>query len=59
MRGWWFPLGTPVSSNNKTDYHDITEILRKVALNTITRILTQNKLTESADEIFEFLLYID
>jgi hypothetical protein len=30
-----FSLGTPVSSNNKTDLHDITEILLKVALNTI------------------------
>jgi hypothetical protein len=28
--------GTPVSSTNKTDRHDITEILFKVALNTIT-----------------------
>jgi hypothetical protein len=27
---------TPVSSNNKTDRHDINEILLKVALNTIT-----------------------
>jgi hypothetical protein len=26
----------PVSSTNKTDCHDITEILLKVALNTIT-----------------------
>jgi hypothetical protein len=26
----------PVSSTNKTDHHDITEILLKVALNTIT-----------------------
>jgi hypothetical protein len=32
----WFFLGTPVSSTNKTDHHDITEILLKVALNTIT-----------------------
>jgi hypothetical protein len=23
----WFSLGTPVSSTNKTDLHDITEIL--------------------------------
>jgi hypothetical protein len=30
---------TPVSYNNKTERHDITEILLKVALNTIT--LTQ------------------
>jgi hypothetical protein len=28
--------GTPVTSINKTDRHDITEILLKVALNTIT-----------------------
>ena len=27
--------GTPVSSTNKTDCHDITEILLKVELNTI------------------------
>jgi hypothetical protein len=28
----WISPGTPVSSTNKTDYHDITEILLKVAL---------------------------
>ena len=32
----WFSPGTPVSSTNKTDCHDITEILLKVALNSIT-----------------------
>ena len=31
-----FSLGTPVSSNNKTDYPHITGILLKVAFNTIT-----------------------
>ena len=30
--GCWFSPGTPVSSNNKIDHHDITEILLKVAL---------------------------
>ena len=30
-----FSPGNPVSSTNKTDRHDITEILLKVALNTI------------------------
>jgi hypothetical protein len=30
-----FSTGTPVSFTNKTDLHDITEILLKVALNTI------------------------
>jgi hypothetical protein len=29
-------LGTPVSSTNKTDHHNVTKILLKVALNTIT-----------------------
>jgi len=28
----WFSIGNPVSSTNKTDHHDITEILLKVAL---------------------------
>ena len=32
----WFSLHTPVSSTNKTDRHDMTEILLKMALNTIT-----------------------
>jgi hypothetical protein len=32
---WWFSLGNLVSSTNKTDRHDIAEILLKVALNTI------------------------
>jgi hypothetical protein len=34
--GRWFSLSTPVSSPNKSDRHDIIEILLKVALNTIT-----------------------
>jgi hypothetical protein len=33
--GQWFSPGTPISSTNKTDSHDISEILLKVALNTI------------------------
>jgi len=33
--GRLFSPGTPVSSTNKTDRHDINEILLKVALNTI------------------------
>jgi hypothetical protein len=37
MTGQWFSPGTPVSSTNKTDCHDITEILLKIALNTINQ----------------------
>ena len=36
----WVSVGTPVSSTNKTDRHDITEIMLKVALSTITLIPT-------------------
>ena len=36
VAGQWFSLNTPVSSSNKTDDHNISEILLKVALNTIT-----------------------
>ena len=33
--GRWFSPGLPVSSTNKTDRHDITEIVLKMTLNTI------------------------
>ena len=36
----FFFSGTPVSSTNKSDRHDIAEILSKVALNTITLTTT-------------------
>jgi hypothetical protein len=39
VTGRWCSLCTPVSSTNKTDCHDIAEILLKVALNTITNQL--------------------
>jgi hypothetical protein len=38
--GRWFSPGTLVSSTNKTDCHNITKILLKVALNTISLTLT-------------------
>jgi len=44
--GRWFSPGPPVSSTNKTDRHDIAEILLKVALNTIKQI---NKQTQGED----------
>jgi len=39
----WFSQGTPVSSTNKTDHHDISEILLKVVLNTIILTLLHVK----------------
>jgi hypothetical protein len=38
--GQWFSTGTTVSSTNKTDHHDLTEILLKVVLTNITLPLT-------------------
>ena len=40
--GQWFSSGTLVSSTNKTDIHDITEILFKVLLNTINQTKPSN-----------------
>ena len=37
MKGPWFFPGTLVSSTNKNDHHDITEICLKVALNNINQ----------------------
>jgi hypothetical protein len=35
VTGLWFSPGPSVSTTNKTDRHDITEILLKMALNII------------------------
>jgi hypothetical protein len=40
--GRWFSPGTPASSTTKTGHHDITEILLKVALNTINQSTNQS-----------------
>jgi hypothetical protein len=40
VTGLLFLPGTPVSSTNKIDHHDINEILLKVALNIIILTLT-------------------
>jgi hypothetical protein len=47
--GRWFSPGSLVSSTNKTDHHDITEILLKVALSKITLTLTYTWDTREID----------
>jgi hypothetical protein len=49
----WFSPGTPFSSTNKTDRHDITEILLKVALFTIseTKLEHDNRAVTSHIEL--------
>jgi hypothetical protein len=41
--GRWFSPDPLISSTNKTDRHNITEILLKVALNTIKQTNKQTK----------------
>jgi hypothetical protein len=43
MTGRWFSPGPPVFPTNKTDRHDITEILLKVVLITITLTPRNNR----------------
>ena len=53
--GWWF---SQVSSTNKTDCHDLTEILLKMALNIITlTLLTNLSFPLSWFSLFYFLLF--
>jgi hypothetical protein len=47
--GRWFSLSTPVFSTNKTDHQDITEILLKVAFNTIK---------QTSQLYFRYVLYL-
>ena len=58
VTGQWFSSGTPVSSTNKTDHHDITKIL-KVALNTINLNQTIIYLfsVNNVGVMYEFFIY--
>ena len=53
--GRWFSPDSPVSSTNKTDRHDITEILLKVALNTIKQT---NKHCMGVNHCFYLYLFL-
>jgi hypothetical protein len=48
--GRWFSPATPVSSTNKTDRHDIIEILLKVVLNTITLKLYEYNMKQNQEK---------
>jgi len=49
----WFSPGTPVSPTNKTDHNDITEILLKVALNTIHQPTNQPTIKKALQSVYE------
>ena len=51
--------GTPVSSTNKTDRHDIIEILLKVALNNITLALTKTLFIKLYVRVASYMENID
>jgi hypothetical protein len=54
----WFSPGTPLSSTNKTDHHNITQILLKVTLNTITPTL-QFQIIYNSDNFAAPVILID
>jgi hypothetical protein len=54
VAGQWFSPSTLVSSTNKTDHHDIAEILLKVALNTITLTLIFYKVIFSLLKVLHY-----
>ena len=47
MAGQWFSPGPPVSSTDKTDCHDIIEILLKMAVNQTKPIYSGGMLQSS------------
>jgi hypothetical protein len=49
--GWWFSLGTPVSSTNKTNCHDITEILNDNSFH-------KTGLLESTYQFLKFIIFV-
>jgi hypothetical protein len=53
----WFSPGPPVSSNNKTDRRDITEILLKVALNTIKQTNKTNHCPTLSMFLLRFIVF--
>jgi len=55
--GRWFSPGTPVSSTKKNDRHDITEILLKVALNTIKQRDKQTLFYDLSIEVMYLLFF--
>ena len=58
VTGRWFSLGASGSSTNKTDRYDITEILLKMALNTITLTLTSFSTQSPNNETYIVLVVI-
>ena len=56
LTGWWFSSGTPISSINKTDRHDITAILLIEVLNIITT--NPNPFFSSISNLITFLFVI-
>jgi hypothetical protein len=61
MTDQWFSPDTLVSSTNKTDHHNIAEILLKVALNTInqTKPLTDATFNNISAMLWWSVLFVE
>jgi hypothetical protein len=57
VKGQWFSPGTPISSTNKTDRNDITEILLKVVLNKSEYLEKTIDLSQVTDKLDHIMLY--
>jgi hypothetical protein len=55
VAGLWFSLGTPISSTNKTNHHDLTEIVLKVTFYTV---ILKHKLCMSLSTYHELTVRI-
>ena len=60
MTGQWLSLGTPVYTTNKTNRHDIAEILLKVVLNIIALSITTKvmSLNPAHGEVYSIQHYV-
>ena len=67
VTGWWLSPGTLVCSTNKTDHHDIIDILLTVGLNTLTLLqlgsfiilrflITNNNLHTKCTFLYNYLI---
>ena len=54
--GRWFSLGTPVSSTNKTDIQDITQLLLEMPLNAINPTVICDKVISNIKLIGDYRL---
>jgi hypothetical protein len=59
VAGRWFSSGTPVSSTNTTDYHNIAQILVKMALSTISLTQSHNVTNKQLNIVYICIILVN